>query len=337
MTYTHQTDHSFSPEIEFWRPIENLFKNFPFWKGNDGLPEYKYPFEQLKEYYEMKTQDPFDIEKIKRDIYGDPINKKEWSIAEIRWEQLIKYLADCIENKGKVYKFQHFFECVYYFLREINEKNPKNEFVRTYRILKGRGIRYPPIEKLIHFEDYIEYFNSACRKYEVPFVMFTQNEECYVVHITDIFIEKVILDLPKFLSHPDLKKANSLFATAYKNKENGVYKDCLGKVREGMESIRDYIYTKFTLTSSGNLHNDMKELFNNHSNIVFDYSKIPESDPKKLKQITDYLRDSLLLAVKFGNFGHHILADPSLAEENTSLFSLGLVASIFPYLFYILK
>ncbi len=55
-------------------------------------------------------------------------------------------------------------------------------------------------------DQFEEFFNSACRKYHVPFVMFSQDDECYVVHITDIFTEKSIRDLPKFLSAPDLLK-----------------------------------------------------------------------------------------------------------------------------------
>ena len=50
----------------------------------------------------------------------------------------------------------------------------------------------------------------------------------------------------------------------------------------------------------------------------FDYTKIPESDLSKLKIITDYLRDSVLLTVKLGNFGHHTLTNPSLVEKNIS-------------------
>lgn len=81
----------------------------------------------------------------------------------------------------------------------------------------------------------------------------------------------------------------------------------------------------------------MEKLFNTYSTTVFDFAKIPETNPIKLNKITGYLRDSILLAVKFGNFGHHPLVNPSLAETNTSYFALGLVASVLPYLYYLLK
>ncbi len=162
-------------------------------------------------------------------------------------------------------------------------------------------------------------------------------DKCYVLHTTDIFIEKSIQELPIFLSQPDLQHANELFAEAFNQRNSGNNKECLANIREGLETIRDYIYNKYSLTKGTNLHSDLEKLFNKFSSTVFNYTKIPEEDPEKLKKIADYLRDSVLLAVKFGNFGHHTISNPDLLEGNTSHFTLGLIASILPYLNYILK
>lgn len=186
-------------------------------------------------------------------------------------------------------------------------------------------------------KEYLDKFNNVCRIHKVPFIIFPFYDKCYVVHTTDIFIEKVIQDLPIFLSHPDLRHTNKLFVESYRQRNSGNYKECLAKIRDGLEAIRDYIYNKYSLTSGTNLHNDMERLFNSFSSMVFDYTKIPEEDPVKLKKIVDYLRDSVLLAVKFGNFGHHTISNPDLLEDNTSYFTLGLIASILPYLNDILK
>ena len=219
MTYTHKTDHSFSPPIEFWRPIENLLKNYPY-RQSYSTDHYEFSYSQLIDYFEKKTLEPFNPYNITEDIYGNPINQHFVdTVVENRLGRLISYLSTCIKDNENVYKFQRFFEMSYYYLKEINEYNPNNDYIKEYKT-RGKLWGYPPFEELMNPLEFIEYFNSTCRKYKVPFVMFTQNEECYVVHITDIFIEKVILDLPQFLSHPDLKNANSLFTEAYKNKEN---------------------------------------------------------------------------------------------------------------------
>jgi len=344
MTYTHKTNHSSAPPIKFWRPFENLFQGFPFWEG--GSPYDSEPSERLIKYYEKRTHDPFDTHKVTGDIYSYAIRQTKGIRHTVNYlGRLIKYLSNSIAKSDTVYKFQQFFESMYYYLREIIELNPKNKIVQQFGL---EDKDYPYYEKLrnklfnnngglIKPNEYLDYFNSACRMYKVPFVMFTQNDECYVVHITDIFIEKIIRDLPKFLSHPNLNHANSIFIEAYRNRDMGNDKDCLAKVREGLEAVRDYIYNRYSLSKGTSLHYDMKGLFDQYSNTVFDFTRIPENRPTKLHQITDYLRDSLLLAVKFGNFGHHTLQNPNLVEENTSLFSLGLVASIFPYLLYLLK
>lgn len=367
MTYNHKTNHSFTPNLEFWRSMERIFNSFPYW---EEWNKYRSK-ESFISFYEIETKESFNIDDDEVDIYGNEISEvyvprgsHTILLKQIPEEQrskvpigvrvnhtgrIIKFLSKCISNPDIVHKFQHFFECAYKFLVKILNFDEYNPIIRRHGLSDKDDANYESarekfINKYIENERGIikpikfkEHFNSACRKHDVPFVMFTQYDECYVVHITDIFEEKIIRDLPKFLSHQDLKSANELFIEAYKQRDMGNHKDCLAKVREGMEAIRDYIYTKYSLSKSISLHNDMKELFNTYSNTVFDFSKIPETDPDKLKQITDYLRDSILLAIKLGNFGHHTLADPTLVEENTSIFSLGLISSLFPYLIYLLK
>jgi hypothetical protein len=209
-----------------------------------------------------------------------------------------------------------------------NYDKKKQDFLMNY-INSEQGMIKP--------NQFKEFFNSSCRKYHVPFVMSSQDDECYVVHTTDIFTEKLIRELPKFLSTSDLKDANKLFIEAYRQRDMGKHKECLAKVREGMEAVRDHIYESYGLSRSKNLHNDMKKLFETHKGVVFDFNKIPESDKRNLEKMINYLEDSLLLAVKFANVGHHNLENPSLIEEKTSLFLLGLVSSLFPYLVYLLK
>lgn len=175
------------------------------------------------------------------------------------------------------------------------------------------------------------------RVHNVPFIMCVYNDDCYVVHTTDIFVEKIIQEIPLFLTYPDLRGGNRSFVQAYVLRSEGNHKDCLAKIREGLEAVRDYIYSRYHLTKSTSVHNDFEQLFNTHDTIVFDFTKIPEDDPSKLKKIADYLRDTVLLTVKKSNFGHHILTRPDLLEENTSIFALGLVASVIPYILYLLQ
>ena len=154
--------------------------------------------------------------------------------------------------------------------------------------------------------------------------------------ITDIFVEKIIQEIPLFLTDPDLQGANRIFIQAYVLRSEGNHKDCLAKIREGLEAVRDYIYNRYHLRKSTSVHNDFKQLFNIHASTVFDFTKIPEDNLQELEKIVDYLKGTVLLTVKKGNFGHHTLTRPHLLEENTSIFTLGLVASVIPYIIYLL-
>jgi len=349
--------------------MENLLTSFPYRHGSTGyIPSNEF----INNFYERRYEEKFDVDNNNSDIYGNPIIRKYiWSgsgrqklyLDEMDEEQkraiqprqinkninamgkVIKFLSISISNPDKVYKFQHFLESTFYFLEQIIVLNPELSVIRSaglsdqsQAIYERRKSEY--LNKnggMMSLKELLDKFNSICRIHKIPFVMFTFYNECYLVHTTDIFIEKSIRDLPIFLSNPDLKIANEFFIEAYRKSKSGDDKECLAKIREGLEAIRDYIYTKYTLTKSTNLHNDMERLFNNFSRTVFDYSKIPEDDPTKLNKFTHYLRDSVLLVVKLGNFGHHTISNPSLIEINTSYFALGLIASVLPYLNYLLK
>ncbi len=366
MTYNHKTNHSYTPDLEFWRSMENIFESFPYWTERNKYSSRDF----FINFYEMETKEAFDVNNNDTDIYGESIQSKWFGVQKITGNpeldknlvppykctfkvnytrKIIRFLSNHISNQETVYKFQHFLECAYNYLVNIlnfdvnnriiqihglGDKNyakyesRKNQFIENY-IKNEKGIIKP--------EQFKEYFNSACIKHGVPFIMSIFNDKCYVLHTTDIFIEKSIQELPIFLSQPDLQHANELFVESFNQRNSGNNKECLAKIREGLEAIRSYIYNKYSLTKGANLHNDMERLFNSFSSTVFDYSKIPEEDPVKLKKIVDYLRDSVLLAVKFGNFGHHTISNPDLLEDNTSYFTLGLIASILPYLNYILK
>lgn len=369
MTYSHKTDNNYTPDLEFWRSMENLLIAFPYRQGTTG---YIPSNELINNFYERRYEEKFDIDNNDTDIYSKPITRKYiWNISvnqrlyldemdedekrgieprQINKEinpmgKVIKFLSNSISNSDKVYKFQHFLESAYYFLEQIIKLNPELGVIRSAGLNNKSHPNYEQKKSkylnknggMMDLKEFLDKFNDIFRTHNVPFVMYTIYDECYVVHTTDIFTEKAILDLPIFLSHPDLKPANQLFVEAYRERASGNDKGCLGKIREGLEAIRDYIYTRYSLTKGRTLSNDMENLFNTHSTIVFDLTKIPESDPIKLKIITKSLKDSVLLAIRFGNFGHHTLTDPSLAEKNTSYFTLGLVASVLPYLFYLLK
>lgn len=369
MIYNHRTNHSYTPDLEFWNSMENLLISFPYRQGRTGyIPSGEF----ITNFYERRYEEKFDIDNNDIDIYGNSITRRYiWNISvnqrlyldemdedqrnsidvrQINLEinplgKVIKFLSNSISNSDNVYKFQHFLESTYYFLEEIIKLNPELGVMRS----AGLGNKSDPnyerrksefLSKnggLMTLNEYIDKFNDICRIHKVPFIMLTFYDACYVVHTTDIFIEKSIQDLPIFLSQPDLQHANEILVEAFNQRKSSNYKECLAKIREGLEAIRDYIYDKYSLTKGTNLHNDMEKLFNNFSSTVFDYTRIPEEDPDKLKRIVDYLRDAVLLAVKFGNFGHHTISNPDLLEKNTSHFTLGLIASILPYLNYILK
>ena len=368
MTYNHRTEHSYTPDVDFWRSLENLLNAFPYRQEKTGyIPSNEF----ITNFYERRYEEKFDIDNNDVDIYGDPIIRKYiWSrggqrlyldemdedqrnsidVRHINKEinsmgKIIKFMSNNISSLDKVYKFQHILESTYYFLDEIIKLNPELGLIRSAGLSdKGRSDYERRKNEFLNknggimtLKEYIDKFNGICRIHKVPFIMLTFYDACYVVHTTDIFIEKAIQDLPIFLSQPELQHANELFVEAYNQRNSGNYKECLAKIREGLESARDYIYDKYSLSKSTNLHNDMEKLFTNFSSTVFDYSRIPEDDPSKLTKIVDYLRDSVLLTVKFGNFGHHTISNPALIEKNTSYFTLGLIASILPYLNHILK
>ncbi len=365
MTYAHSSNNSFTPSNEFWKMIENLFLKFPFCEHSHEFNSR----DEIIKYYEERYIESFDIIDDDNDIYGNKLKVefyedqkvKDLNFPRIQREafqakfkirinhlgKVIRFLSNHISNAGTVYKFKHFFESMYYYLKDIHDTNPKIRMIQRRGLDDKTRANYESSKKsflkidggFIKPNEFMDYFNSTCIKHSVPFIMFILYDQCFVVHTTDLFIEKAIQELPVFLSHPNLKHANELFVEAYRKKKSGDDIDCLAKVRNGIEAIRDYIYSKYTSLppTTHSPHHDLKILFDNHSTTVFDYAKIPESDPSKLKIITDYLRDTVLLTVKLGNFGHHTLANPSLVEENISQSALGLVASIFPYLFYLLK
>lgn len=368
MTYSHTTNHSYVPEIEFWRSIENLFNSFPYWAEWN-----KYRSKQFFiNYHETETTESFDVYDDDVDIYGNKItelyvpmgggyvlleNIPEEQRKSVRvntrinyTRKIIKFLSIHISNSDTVYKFQHFFEQAYKFLVNIlnfdinnriikrhglndksdaNYERKKEEFIKKY-IDNEKGIIKP--------DQFMNYFNSSCRKHGVPFVMFTQNDECYVVHTTDIFIENVILDIPIFLKNNNLRQANEYFVKAVNLRDEVNYKESLNNLRQAMEDIRDEIYKRYNLGQpSISLHNDLKKLFENYRDQVFDFSKIPQSDQNKLEKIISKLEEGISLMVKIMNIGSHKSSVPSLIEENTTLFALGLIATMIPYLFYLLK
>lgn len=368
MTYSHSTNHSFDPKIEFWRPIENLFNSFPYWKEWN-----KYHSKNIFiRYYENETKESFDVYDDNVDIYGNKITElyvprgaHNILLKTIPEEQrknvpfgtrinytgkIIKFLSKHISNPDTVHKFQHFLEYAYRFLVNIQNIDINNPIIRRHGLTDKKDANYERkkkefIEKYIIDEkgiikpgDFKDFFNSACRKHEVPFVMFTQNDECYVVHTTDIFVEKAILDTPVFLKNNYLKQANEYFIKAVTWRDKGDYKESLNNLRQAMEDIRDEIYKKYNLgKTSTSLHNDLTMLFDKYKTHVFDFSKIPQSDPNELEKIVTKLKESISLVVKITNIGSHKSSIPTLIEENTTLFVLGLVATIFPYLFYLLK
>jgi len=366
MSYSHRTNHSFSPDLEFWRSVEIFIEAFPYVQGNKGGLK----SDDFLNYYEQKCNESFDIRFNDTDVYGrslsrafiwnpshrsyldemGSIQRNNINPTKIQQERnstgrVVKFLSNSISNPDKVYKFQHFFESAYYYLIDILNLNPDLPIVGQYGLddrnnpqFQTRWDNFKTANGgLLQATDFINGFNKICRVHNVPFIMFVLNDNCYVVHTTDIFVEKIIQEIPLFLIDPDLSGANNLLIQAYVQRSEGNHKNCLTKMREGLEAIRDYIYNRYNLTKSTSVHNDFGHLFNTHAATVFDFTKIPEDDPIKLKKIVDYIRDTVLLTVKKGNFGPHTLTRPHLLEENTSIFALGLVASVIPYVIYLLQ
>lgn len=371
MTFNHTTNHSFNPPVDFWRMMENLITSFPFWSGGNRWK----PHEGLIKNYEIQMQESFDVDNRDKDIYGFliqegfisrgpreiplkeiPLAKRKFILPEKihykinRMGKIIKFLSNHISNRDTVHKFEKFIENMYYYLKEVHNFNPENETISSHGLGNLDDANYErkkaeftekyikPENGLIKLKDFMDYFNSSCRKYNVPLVIFEQKGECYVVHITDVFVEKIIQNIPLFLNQPDLEQANNYFIKAYNERDNTNYSECLNNVRKGMEEIRDFIYDKYTLPAkSGNLHTDLKALFDTHKNTVFDFTKIPETDQGRIDTIVEHFKSSVLLSVKLTNIGAHSSSVPHLIEENTTLFVLGLIASLFPYMLYITK
>lgn len=368
MTYSHSTNHSFNPKIDFWRPIENLFNSFPYWEQWNKY----HSKNDFINFYETKTKESFDVYDDDVDIYGKeiielyiPRGAHNIPLKAIPKEQrknvplgtrinhtgkIIKFLSKHISNPDTLHKFLHFFECAYKFLVNIQNFNINNPIIRSHGLIDESDVNYERrkeefIKNYINNEkgiikpDYFkDYFNSACRKHRVPFIMFIQNDECYVVHTTDIFVEKAILNTLVFLKNNNLEQANEYFVKAVTWRDKGDFKEILNNLRQAMEDIRDEIYKRYNLGNpSISLHNDLMNLIKDHKDKVFDFSKIPQSDPKELEKIFTKLKESVSLLVKMTNIGSHKSSVPTLIEGNTTLFALGLASTILPYLFYLLK
>lgn len=365
MTYSHSTQITHDPSIEFWRSLEILLSAFPYNQGNASF----LTKEEFIVYYETKYHERFDTDFNDTDIYGKSLIREfiigrqkvfldQMSATERNAIQpdiiqrdrnylgrIIKFLSDSIKNQERVHKFQHFIEAIYFYLVEIHELNPNLPLIRQHGLenrdnaqFQTRYERFRSREGgLLNPTDFKDKFNEICLIHEVPFLMVIIYDKCFVIHTTDIFVEKIIQSIPIFLIQPELQEANRKFIDSYVAKSRGEHKECLAKVREGLELIRDYIFDNYHLTPSTSVHNDFEQLFNNHSSVVFNFTRIPEDDPVKRSKIENYIRDTILLVVKMGNFGHHTISRPQLLDENTSNLSLGLIASIVPYIIYLLK
>ena len=83
MTYSHSTNHSFKPNIEFWKAIENLFRSFPYWEQPTILSKFdKTQLNKLTRYCEKRTFETFKSNAFF--LYADknfPIFQKLFSIA----------------------------------------------------------------------------------------------------------------------------------------------------------------------------------------------------------------------------------------------------------------
>ncbi len=366
MSYSHSTNHSFSPDLEFWRSIEIFIEAFPYKQGKKkGLTS-----DEFVIYYEQKFNERFDVDYDDSDVYGksltrdfvwnpnqrsyldemDSMQRMNIDPSRIHHNynsngRVVKFLSNSISTPDNVNKFQHFFESAYYYLIDILNVNPDLQIIQSHGLHNQVNAQFQTKWEnfknnnggILQPNDFVSEFNKICRVHNVPFVMFVFNDNCYVVHTTDIFIEKIIQEIPLFITIPDLQEANRLFIQAYVLKNEGNHKEYLAKIREGLEAIRDFIYNRYDLQKSTSLYNDFKNLFNIHASTVFDFTKIPEDNSGTLDKIVNYIKGAVLLTVKKGNFGHHTITREHLLEENTSIFTLGLVASVIPYIIYLLK
>jgi len=365
MSYSHRTTNSSSPSLDFWRSLEILLNAFPYKQGNASFLTKS----EFITYYETKYHERFDINYDDRDVYGKSLSRQFiWTRNQRSYldqmgsmerrlidpttiqkdfnhlGRIIKFLSTSISNQDKVHQFQHFLEAAYYYLDDIINLNPDLPIIRQHGLDDQSNAQFQSRFDSFNNRDgglmgknqFCNKFNEICIAHKVPFIMFEFNDKCFVIHTTDIFVEKIIKELPLFLTHPDLQDANQLFIDSYVFKTESDHKNCLAKAREGLESVRDYIYNHHNLTTSNSVHNDLEQLFLTHSNQFFDFTKIPEDNSIQLTKIVGYLRDSILLAVKMGNFGHHTISRPQLLDENTSNLTLGLISSVIPYLIFLL-
>ncbi|UCC20414.1 MAG: hypothetical protein JSV62_03755 [Promethearchaeota archaeon] len=152
MTYSHKTNHSFNPSKEFWRTIENLISSFPFWEGGSKWASQS----ALIQFYEAQTKEAFDVANTDTDIYGNLIqdryiieNMRNISIKDIpevdrksipsertsyrvnETGKIIKFLSNHITTTNTVHKFQHFFEAMYKYLKEIHAFTSKRFKIRN--------------------------------------------------------------------------------------------------------------------------------------------------------------------------------------------------------------
>lgn len=59
MTYNHGTSQSYTPDIEFWRTVENIYESFPYWTEWN---KYRNRDFFIKD-YEIETKEAFDFNK----------------------------------------------------------------------------------------------------------------------------------------------------------------------------------------------------------------------------------------------------------------------------------
>jgi len=71
MKFDHKTNHTFTPDLDFWRSMEDLFDSFPYWEGKNKF----HSKDNFIHYYEMNKQESFDGEKNDKDIYGKQITE----------------------------------------------------------------------------------------------------------------------------------------------------------------------------------------------------------------------------------------------------------------------
>ncbi|MEE9379692.1 MAG: hypothetical protein V3V33_16830 [Candidatus Lokiarchaeia archaeon] len=78
MKYNHETNHSFSPPIKFWRSIEHLFLKFPFCLYSNKYDSRRY----LIDFYEERTKEMFVVNDDDTNL-GDETKKQSFKIITI--------------------------------------------------------------------------------------------------------------------------------------------------------------------------------------------------------------------------------------------------------------